>query len=373
MKQEIPLKQLYTASASFSIAAGLLMLGWIVAVQFNFLKSIHPLLLLSDILIASSIACIIFGICLINIWLTSHFNNKYKDNKKETRLRILLSYLLSSIPMIVGLQILELILYFIMDDIHAIYPEIQRDDDGPGFSDNEMVVTFFLFLLIVLSFNYIVRLLLKFIIANDAKRNLELENAQLKIKDIEATYQQLRMQIHPHFLFNSLSALNILIGDNPKSAKIFLKRLSDFLRTSLEFKNKNLVKVNEELKLCMDYLQLQKARFGEALQYKIDVPENTRTGFVPLFSIQQSLENAIKHNALRDDMPLLIKIEYDSGRIIVSNNIQIKKITEESAGIGLANLSERYKLLSGDEVIINTDNNQFSISIKVLNHEDSNH
>ena len=221
--------------------------------------------------------------------------------------------------------------------------------------------------------NTIISLLLNYVVIVDTKTKLELENAQLKIKNIEATYQQLKQQIHPHFLFNSLNTLNTLIKDNPKNAEVFLKRLSDFLRASIMSNNENIVKLSEELKFCMDYLELQKVRFGEALQYVITIPENVKTGFVPLFSLQQLIENAIKHNALTINSPLLIKIEYNSNRIIVSNNIKAKNITDESTGVGLINLAERYKILSGDEVIIEADSNYFSVSLKILSHENSNH
>jgi sensor histidine kinase YesM len=323
-------------------------------------------LLLSDLIITLGIACIIFGICLVNIWLTSYFTNRYNDNLKEARIGALLSYPLASIPMIAGLFSIKFIFNSILGDINIIYPQFERNAEGTQYSDDRMLIAFFLFLIILFALNYTTRLLLNFIVVNDAKKNLELENAQLRIKNIEATYQQLKMQIHPHFLFNSLSALKTLIGDNPDNAKLFLKRLSDFLRASIEFNNNNLIEVSKELKLCMDYLQLQKARFGDALRFTIDVPEHVYTDFVPLFSIQQLLENAIKHNILRDDLPLIIKIGYEGDWITISNNKQIKRTSEESAGTGLANLTERYKLLSGDEPVIKTDENSFSVSIKVL-------
>jgi LytS/YehU family sensor histidine kinase len=207
----------------------------------------------------------------------------------------------------------------------------------------------------------------------EKKAIIESENAQLKIKNIEATYNQLKQQIHPHFLFNSLNTLKTLIRKQPKNAEVYLKKLSDFLRTSITLNNENLAKLSDELKFCLDYLELQKGRFGEALIYSVEIPEEAISGFVPVFSVQHLLENAIKHNALTVENPLLIEIKYDNNRIIVSNNIQVKDLTEETTGRGLANLAERYKILSGDEIIFQSDDNHFSVSLKILNHEDSNH
>jgi LytS/YehU family sensor histidine kinase len=207
----------------------------------------------------------------------------------------------------------------------------------------------------------------------EKKAIIESENAQLKIKNIEATYNQLKQQIHPHFLFNSLNTLKTLIRKQPKDAEIYLKKLSDFLRASITLNNENLAKLSDELKFCLDYLELQKGRFGEALIYSVEIPEEAISGFVPVFSVQHLLENAIKHNALTVENPLLIEIKNDNNRIIVSNNIQVKDLTEETTGRGLANLAERYKILSGDEIIFQSDDNHFSVSLKILNHEDSNH
>jgi len=211
------------------------------------------------------------------------------------------------------------------------------------------------------------------LLLREKKAMIESENAQLKIKNIEATYNQLKQQIHPHFLFNSLNTLKTLIRKEPKDAEIYLKKLSDFLRASITLNNENIVKLSDELKFCLDYLELQKGRFGEALKYSIDIPDEVKSGFVPVFSVQHLLENAIKHNALTIDNPLLIEVRYESNRIIVSNNIQAKTLTEESTGRGLANLAERYKILSDDKIIFQSDDRHFSVSLKILNREDSNH
>jgi two-component system, LytTR family, sensor kinase len=233
-------------------------------------------------------------------------------------------------------------------------------------------VRFVMIILFSLSSNSIILIMQDLLLLREKKTMIESENAQLKIKNIEATYNQLKQQIHPHFLFNSLNTLKTLIRKEPKDAEIYLKKLSDFLRASITLNNENLAKLSDELKFCLDYLELQKGRFGEALKYSIEIPEEIKSGFVPVFSVQHLLENAIKHNALTNENPLLIEVKYDNSRIIVTNNIQIKSITEETTGRGLVNLAERYRILSGDEIIFQSDENQFSVSVKILNHEDSN-
>jgi LytS/YehU family sensor histidine kinase len=225
----------------------------------------------------------------------------------------------------------------------------------------------------VVSINTIVIIIQGLVLLLEKKTLIESENTQLRIKNIEAANQKLKQQLQPHFLFNSLNILKTLIKKQPDDAEAYLKRLSDFLRASVSFDNANTVKFEEELKLCMDYLEMQKIRFGDAILFEINFPDEVKTGFVPIFSIQLLLENAIKHNAFTIESPLCIRLIYQERWITVSNNIQHKITTESSAGMGLSNLSERYKIISGDEINIQSSDTYFSVSIKVLPDENSNH
>jgi LytS/YehU family sensor histidine kinase len=201
----------------------------------------------------------------------------------------------------------------------------------------------------------------------EKKTKVEIENARLKQKNSEALYQQLKQQIHPHFLFNSLNTLKALINKSPDAAEDYLVTLSGFLRMSVSAGNDHMVKIEDELKMCLDYLKMQKIRYGEALQFHADIPEEiAQTRFVPFFSLQLLSENAIKHNVLTNETPLQIKMAYNEGWITVSNNIRPKLTTEATTGTGLINLADRYKILSGDEIQIHTTAEQFSVSIKVL-------
>jgi two-component system LytT family sensor kinase len=223
------------------------------------------------------------------------------------------------------------------------------------------------------SINSVVLIIQDLVLLIEKKTKIENENIELKIKNIEAANQKLKQQLKPHFLFNSLNVLKTLIRKQPDNAETYLKRLSDFLRASVSYENVNTVRFEEELKLSLDYIEMQKIRFGDAIHFEVNIPDKVKFGFLPVFSIQMLLENAIKHNAFTTEAPLYIKLFYENGWLTVSNMVQHKATNESSTGLGLINLAERYKIISGDDIMIRADDSVFSVSIKILSDENSNH
>jgi len=227
--------------------------------------------------------------------------------------------------------------------------------------------------LLILVINFVIITVQDYFIIYHFKNKADIEFSRLKSAQSEAANQLLRQQIHPHFLFNALNTLKSLYKINPQAGEEYLIRLSDFLRVSVSSHNLKKIHLKDEIKLCVDYLEMQKIRFGESLSYKISIDDDkTENGFVPSFSIQPLLENAIKHNELTRESPLTIAIRNEGDRIKVTNNLQLKSTTEASTGSGLSNLSERYRIISNDELIIENDGKTFSVSIKILSNENSN-
>jgi len=227
---------------------------------------------------------------------------------------------------------------------------------------------------VILSANFFVIILQDFIILSHFKVQADLENSKLKTASAEAANQLLRQQIHPHFLFNALNTLKSLYKINPTAAEEYLIRLSDFLRASVSNNNLKTTRLRDEIKLCIDYLEMQKIRFEDALVYRISIPEEKMdSGYVPSFAIQTLLENAIKHNELTNESPLLLTVKAEDNRIVVENNLRFKTTSEASTGSGLTNLSERYRIISNDELQIDKLEDLFSVSIKILENADSNH
>lgn len=240
---------------------------------------------------------------------------------------------------------------------------------SPAFMRNELSnlgpwLYIFLFLLSAIAYT-VVYFLHNFIILQDSKVKVDLENSELRTRNAETANQLLRQQIQPHFLFNALNVLKSLIRKYPDTAEEYLISLSDFLRASVNQNKKVLVPLDEELKICKDYMEMQKIRFGEALVYKVDMGNNF-SGYLPVFSLQPLLENAIKHNELTNLSPLEIRINRAGEWMEVTNNIKPKRSLGESTGNGLSNLAERYRLLTGDAIQIDDTKECFQVRIKIL-------
>lgn len=226
-----------------------------------------------------------------------------------------------------------------------------------------------------ISINIIIIALTELVMLRETKLRVDTENEQLKLFNLEAKNSQLKQQLHPHFLFNSLSTLRSLISRSPVKAEEYLDRLSELLRFSTNNSGQSLVTLKEEAELCANYLAMQQTRFGDALHFTIDIPGHLQqNGKVPVFALQQLAENAIKHNILTKEQPLFIEIGVDKKQewIIIKNNLQPKQTMEYSSGVGLANLSERYRLTGSDDIIIKNDEGNFSVAIKILDNAGSN-
>jgi sensor histidine kinase YesM len=177
--------------------------------------------------------------------------------------------------------------------------------------------------------------------------NITKENARLELITRDAQLNNLSAQLNPHFLFNSLNNIKALIVENPKSARRAIDLLSDLLRTALSRRDVQLVTITEELNLVRDFLELEKLRFEERLQFCIECDETLRDILIIRFCIQTLVENAIKHgiNQQKDGGIICIKIKSveDIIKITVQNPGKLN-IDPDREGLGLKNLGERLKL-----------------------------
>lgn len=205
-----------------------------------------------------------------------------------------------------------------------------------------------------------------FVFVQFDRNKTKLENANLKIKSAEAANLLLKQQIHPHFLFNSLHTIKVLYKDDVQSGEEYLIQLADFLRTAISNTKAISATLEEELILFENYMNLQKMRFGDALQWQINISDPEFLSIhIPAFFLQPLAENAIKHNHFSKKQPLIITVEQKGNSVIISNRINKKKYVDNSIGTGLLNISERYKILSGNELEIEDDGYVFQVRFKI--------
>jgi sensor histidine kinase YesM len=173
------------------------------------------------------------------------------------------------------------------------------------------------------------------------------ENAKLLLTSKEAQMVRLAGQLNPHFFFNSLNNIKFLVSENPEKARRAIDLLSDILRNSLNNNEDILINIKDEISIVADYLELQKMRFEERLEFDVRIAENIYKYKILPLSIQTLVENAIKHGIEQRKYSGFVNVtctvEGKFIRIIVQNSgtLRSKGIAN---GIGLKNLNERLLL-----------------------------
>lgn len=200
------------------------------------------------------------------------------------------------------------------------------------------------------------------------RRKDKIEVTQQKDIAVKATasFETLKNQLDPHFLFNSLNVLSSLIEENPVKAQEFTVALSKIYRYVLDQKDKNLISVEEELNFANLYISLLKMRFEDAISVNFLVNEETKSYKIVPLSLQLLLENAIKHNIISDKKPLLIEIYQEENYLVIQNSLQKKQTFEKSSGIGLKNIVQRYQLLSNINVEIVETFNHYKVKLPLI-------
>ena len=263
--------------------------------------------------------------------------------------------------MILGSIILTIVMSFIFTTLHPYIlghaehqPPINRK---VHIYTNALMRDFFVTMVVILSWQLIV--------SNYRSRKIAIENESLITENLMTRYEVLKNQMNPHFLFNSLNTLQSLIEVDKEKAKDYVQELSKVLRYSLQ--NQEVVSLEEELRLANSFCKLMEIRYGENLKINFDIDERMMNDEIIPLSLQVLIENAIKHNVISDKQPLTINInsDFESRKIIVCNKIQSKIDRSTGNGIGLANLSERYRLKWNTDIEILNNNVEFCVLIKL--------
>ncbi len=197
------------------------------------------------------------------------------------------------------------------------------------------------------------------------KENL-LRAQKLEKANLEARYDTLRNQVNPHFLFNSLNTLLMLVNDNPVASR-YVESISEIMRYMLQSRDKDAVLLRDELKIARDYVFIQQSRFGDRLNVIFEVDEKYYHYAIPPLSLQMLLENTLKHNVVSKENPLLVKVSISDGQYIsIENTMKTKIDKEPSTGVGLANIRNRYLHLTGKDITVKQDNGKFIVLLPLF-------
>lgn len=186
----------------------------------------------------------------------------------------------------------------------------------------------------------------------EKSRQQEIQRLKLDASANEIELKNLRAQLNPHFLFNSLNSIRALVGLNPDLAKSAITQLSNLLRHSINLGKQQEISLEDEMEIVKSYLDLEKIRFEERLRIQYNISDDCRKCRIPPLMIQTIVENSIKHG---------ISKSIDGGDLILQANLNGKQLTfdvintgqldekEAHSGLGIANTKKRLDILYGEK------------------------
>lgn len=197
------------------------------------------------------------------------------------------------------------------------------------------------------------------------QKQISIKNEMLIAENLRSRLNAITAQLDPHFLFNSLNTLKVLIKSNPEKAQDYTQQLSDIFRYTTN--KTDITSVQKEIEFSLAYGNMMLMRYENNLNIIYNVNEAYNDNQILPFSIQTLIENAIKHNVITTRQPLTIEIFNDNdGNIIVRNLKSPKKEINTSNGFGLKNLNDRYKYQFKREIEISNSTEYFEVKIPTI-------
>lgn len=180
-------------------------------------------------------------------------------------------------------------------------------------------------------------------------------------------YLNLKQQVNPHFLFNSLNILDALVLDGKvEEASTYIHKLAGIYRYMLKNEEEALVRLRDEMTYVEMYCDLLKVRFQEGLTISVDILPEDMSRYVIPCSVQLLVENATKHNAVNPANPLEVRIVSDGSTLTVTNNLVPKLTPSQSSGLGLNYIREQYGERSDKGVEIIRTETDYTVKLPLL-------
>jgi LytS/YehU family sensor histidine kinase len=201
-------------------------------------------------------------------------------------------------------------------------------------------------------------------------RRSEINSLRLYAASRESEFNNLKAQLNPHFMFNSMNSIRALIDEDPSRAKVAITKLSNILRNTLLMNKNKLIPLKDEIKLVKEYLDLEQIRYEERLSYEFKIDDSITDTMIPPFIIQAQVENAVKHgiSKIPGNGKIIIEV-FALGSVLKIKVSNTGKINSEKplTGVGMTNSRQRLELLYGTEgqIFMSEVNNLVVVDINI--------
>lgn len=196
------------------------------------------------------------------------------------------------------------------------------------------------------------------------QQQIQIENEHLRTENLQTRYNMLLGQISPHFFFNSLNSLSMLVREkSDEKALAYIDQLSYTFRYIIQNGQNTISTLEEEIEFARAYGELFKVRYADKLFFDIEIDPELNSWTLPALTLQPLIGNAVKHNTITRKLPLHVKIYTEGTTLVVSNHKTPKIEAEPSTGIGLENLRNRWLLITGQTFEIVDTKEEFTIHL----------
>jgi two-component system LytT family sensor kinase len=187
---------------------------------------------------------------------------------------------------------------------------------------------------------------------------------------LELQFESLKNQISPHYLFNCLNTISSLLYKDSHMAEEFIRRMADTFRYVLSNQKQKLVTLRQEVEFVKAYYYLMQVRYEDHLRMEVNLPKNILDTSIPPLTLQMLVENAVKHNQISKENPLLVYISAkDNTHITVTSTKTIAMNPSVSFKIGLDNIKNRYQFFTEEKITVR-DEEKFTVQLPVIkNHK----
>lgn len=183
---------------------------------------------------------------------------------------------------------------------------------------------------------------------------------------LELQFESLKSQISPHFLFNCLNTISSLLYKDTKLAEEFIRRMAETFQYVLQNQKRTFVSLREELEFVKSYYYLLQVRFENNLKLEINIPNNLMDSPVPPLTLQILVENAVKHNQVNKENPLLVYLSAkDNTHLLVTNTRTSPSGNMDGTRVGLENIRKRYSFFTKEKILIRNEE-KFVVQLPVL-------